>query len=336
MDVADLAQRYLDGMSLQSNVVAGLLAKAGTTGAALAPFLEHRTWAPGDVLIEQGSRPEHVLLVLKGTVTAEGIARSEFSGRASEAVELNQLGRYDVLGEVSMITRQPAIATLTAEKAVEALALSHASFSRLMKASPLTSVAFFRYFAENIVEKIRTTQGIDRAEPPLSEIVTPVRPGLPGEDVEARLLEVPAVGWSEAEARSGVAELFTPHRARAGDVLVGAGESADALYVLVSGTARRGEHALTGGDRAPENVLVGEMSFLRGHRREADVVAVTDCTLLALAAGAEAELAERSPGFCGRLHLALLRAVCARLTETSEESARSLATQGGDWEQWFV
>ena len=109
MNDTEPAQRYLDGISLQSHVVTALLAKAGATGATLAPFVEPRSYRPDDVIIEQGSRPEALLLVLRGSVTAAGTTRSVVTGRESEAVEINQLGRYDVLGEVSMITRQPAV-----------------------------------------------------------------------------------------------------------------------------------------------------------------------------------------------------------------------------------
>lgn len=335
MTTAAVAQQYLDLIAARSPVVKALLARAGATGALLAEFVDARVYPSGTTLIEQGSRPRELFLLVSGE--AEAIDKARGLGGSP-------LSAPDVLGEISMVTKLPAIANVVAVSQVRALALSHTGLADLMGRSPGTALALLRAFAENVVDKIV------RGGAPSGPIVgTPVAaapeggpvPSLQTMSVTDRLAEMRAFQWTSEEVDSGVANLFRTRLVHAGDRFITDGEKSDSLYLLAAGTARVDTldgpvSAFVGGHSLCEHVLIGELSFLTSRPRSGTVIAVTDCELLELSSTQMGEMVRMSPGFTGRLLLGVLRAVCRKLVESSAMRARYEAVIGGDWKEWFV
>ena len=328
-----LPQRYLDEVAARSAGVRQLFEQSGANGESLAPFVEYRVFEPGAVMIEQGSRPKELLLLLGGECEATDKGRGMGGAR---------LRAPDVVGEISMVTKLPAIANVIAISGVRALSLSHVALAELMGASPGAALALMRSFAENVVDKMvrggeanELSVGTPVADQPFHG--TSLRHG----GVVAQLRDMRAFQWTDAEVTSGVADLFLVRHPRVSERFIQNGEQSDSLFLLADGTARVDTldgpvSAFVSGHAFCEHVLMGELSFLTGRPRTGNVIAVTDCELLELSSTRLAEMARVSPGFTGRLLLGILRAVCRKLVDTAATRARYEAVIGGDWKEWFV
>lgn len=330
---------HLALIASRSLSVRGMTADGGTLGL----FMQAREYDPGEVLIAQGSTPTELMFVVEGEVAARAQAESALTGRASQALDLNRLGALDILGEVSMITRLPAIATLTAATRVQVLVLRHADVDALLKAFPAAGMALLRRLAENVVEKIIRTDGPSPELAP--SLVHELRVGSPTSVAQQSVIDhlrtVRAFAWPDAELTPAVAALFKQINVEPGQKFIEQGSSADSMFLLAQGTARvdgadgplRG---YTGHHERCEHVVLGEMSFLTGAPRGARVSAVTYCTLLELPAEALPLLVTESPAFAERLLRGVLHAVCRKLVDTSSMRARFEAVVGGDLEMWFM
>lgn len=333
MTDASLPQRYLDEVAARSPGIRQLFEQSAATGESLAPFVEYKVFEPGAVMIEQGSRPKELLLILGGECEASDKGRGMGGAR---------LRAPDVIGEISMVTKLPAIANVVAVSQVRVLSLSHTALADLMGSSPGTALALMRSFAENVVDKIvRGGEGNDISMGTAVEEQPFHGTSLKYGGVVAQLREMRAFQWTEEEVTSGVADLFQVRHPRGAERFIQNGEKSDSLFLLADGTARVDTldgpvSAFVGGHALCEHVLMGELSFLTGRPRTGNVIAVTDCELLELSSTRLAEMARISPGFTGRLLLGILRAVCRKLVDTAAMRAKYEAVIGGDWKEWFV
>lgn len=120
---------------------------------------------------------------------------------------------------------------------------------------------------------------------------------------------------TEQTALAVRSELLTLRR---GDVLVHQGDTADALYAVVSGrfaVTRDGHRAIV--SEIGRGQPVGEMAFLMGGRRTATVTAMRDSLVLALQRSEFDELLAAHPGIWRTLTATLAR----RLAETTSSAA---------------
>lgn len=334
MSDAASAQSYLDTISSRSPVVRALLTKAGATGATLAPFVEARTYPPGGVLIEQGSRPRDLFLIVSGDAEAADNARSAAGGKLSAP---------DVVGEISMVTKLPAISNVLAVSSVKVLTLSHVALAEMMAKSPELALALMRSFAENVVDKITRSGDANAAAGVTNAAPSEGASQAPSKTMSAtdRLAEMRAFAWTAQELETGVANLFSTRVYPAGKHFIHNGAASDSLFLLAAGTARVDTldgpvSAFVGGHSLCEHVLIGELSFLTGRPRTGDVIAVTDCELLELSSTQMVDMVRMSPGFTGKLLLGVLRAVCRKLVDSAAMRAKYEAVVGGDWKEWFV
>ncbi len=328
------AAHYLDAIGSRSSGVKALLEQARASGPTLAPFVEAMTFAPGERLIQQGSRPGALFLIVAGN--AEAVDPShEITG--------SRLSAPDVVGEVSLVTKLPAIADVVAVSQVQALPLSYSALAGLLASSPLTALALVRWFAEDVVDKILRTDGSNG--PPLGKAHTmapdcPVIPSVGPSSVVERLAEMQAFQWTHEEVQSGVSTLFCTRMLAPGERLA-AGEESDSLYLLVAGTALVDGpdgpiSAFVGGHPQCEHVLIGELSFLTNRPRAASITALTECELLELSSTRLVDMAKISPAFTWRLLLGVLRAECRDLVDNATLRARSESVIDGNWKRWFV
>ena len=92
---------------------------------AVARHVDRATRAAGDVLMRQGDRGDEMMLLLSGAATVERDGRT-----------LARLGANDVVGELSLIDREPRTATVTATEACDVLVMHRQDFTALMEEVP--------------------------------------------------------------------------------------------------------------------------------------------------------------------------------------------------------
>jgi CRP-like cAMP-binding protein len=127
-------------------------------------------------------------------------------------------------------------------------------------------------------------------------------------------------GWTKLLARTG------SQRFRAGEVVVRAGESQPALFIVASGSLEVLAESGKGRERRvvviePGSVF-GEQSFFDGLPRSATVRALSDGELRSLTRDAFEVLAAREPDLARAILLDLGRILSLRLRRTSALAAR--------------
>ncbi|HET6334338.1 MAG TPA: cyclic nucleotide-binding domain-containing protein [Polyangiales bacterium] len=117
----------------------------------------------GDTLIREGDPGQGVYVVLRGEVA---VLRSEDGSE----VELARLGPSEVFGEISLLTREPATATVRAAKpGTSLLFLSHDYFGRLLAAVPELRTYFERLSEDRLMDQRISRSVIDAYEPELDD-----------------------------------------------------------------------------------------------------------------------------------------------------------------------
>ncbi|MFK0193869.1 Crp/Fnr family transcriptional regulator [Kitasatospora sp. NPDC090308] len=93
------------------------------------------SYAPGEVILREGDRASHLLLIEKGLVKVTSTTRE---GHTS-LLAIRAAG--DVVGELAAIDGAPRSATVTAARAVRARAIQHGEFVRLFREQPQIALA---------------------------------------------------------------------------------------------------------------------------------------------------------------------------------------------------
>ncbi|MGF1465860.1 MAG: cyclic nucleotide-binding domain-containing protein [Sandaracinaceae bacterium] len=97
---------------------------------ALVERFRTRTFAPGELLVEQGQEAAGLFLIGGGRVA---VRSHDADG---EQLELAALGAGDVVGEISVVLRRPATADVVATHATVALELTRDAFRDAIRAHP--------------------------------------------------------------------------------------------------------------------------------------------------------------------------------------------------------
>lgn len=98
--------------------------------AALMGRFETRHFEPGSVLVTEGADVHALFLVASGGVR---VSKKDSDG---ETLVLADLGPGDVVGEIGVVLRRPATATVTASHPTVALALTREGFEEAIRAHP--------------------------------------------------------------------------------------------------------------------------------------------------------------------------------------------------------
>ena len=114
------------------------LLRHGAILAAVAPQhrdelvarFQSRDFAPGDVLVTQGEEPDGLYLIASGRVRVTG------TDADGDRILLAELGPGDVVGEIGLVLRRPATATVTASHPTIALHLARAKFQEAIREHP--------------------------------------------------------------------------------------------------------------------------------------------------------------------------------------------------------
>ena len=108
----------------------------------LADLAEERSFADGEVISSEGEIGDELHLVLSGTV---GVMRGD-EGSAPIA----RRGPGEVVGEMSIITHRPRVASLVAEDDVRTLRIGRREFESMIRERPDVSLAVMRVLAERL------------------------------------------------------------------------------------------------------------------------------------------------------------------------------------------
>jgi CRP-like cAMP-binding protein len=119
---------------------------AGLSPAELlqvAAIAEERAYADGDVIAEEGEIGEELHIILAGTVQ---VVRHE----DGSAVPVAQRVPGDVVGEMSIISRAPRVASLVVEGDVRTITIGRREFESMIAERPDVALAVMRVLAERL------------------------------------------------------------------------------------------------------------------------------------------------------------------------------------------
>jgi CRP-like cAMP-binding protein len=106
----------------------------------LAAIADERSFADGELLGVQGELGDEMHIVLEGTVR---VVRADGD-------EVARRGDGDVVGEMSVITREPRVASLVAEGSVRTLRIGHREFEGMVRERPDIALAIMRVLAQRL------------------------------------------------------------------------------------------------------------------------------------------------------------------------------------------
>ncbi len=97
---------------------------------ALMSRFATKTFAPGETLVAEGSESQGLFVIASGTVR---VTKKDADG---ETMVLAELGPGDVVGEIGIVLRRPATATVRALSAAVAMELTRAGFAEAIREHP--------------------------------------------------------------------------------------------------------------------------------------------------------------------------------------------------------
>ncbi|TFH20305.1 MAG: cyclic nucleotide-binding domain-containing protein [Acidimicrobiales bacterium] len=122
--------RMLDGVPLFSGLTKRQL-------AAVAKLVDHMSFGPGAVLVEEMDVGRRLIIIREGTAE---VRRRGLVGREGTEQETSRrvatVGPGDVVGELSLIDGKPTSASVVADTQLEALVLFRTRFNKLLGSMP--------------------------------------------------------------------------------------------------------------------------------------------------------------------------------------------------------
>jgi CRP-like cAMP-binding protein len=108
---------------------------------AIAEVAEHETFADGELLGVEGEMGDELHIIVSGFVAVE-----------SEESEIARRGEGDVVGEMSLITRSPRMASLVAIGNVRAIRIERRAFESMVHDRPDIALGVMRVLAQRLSE----------------------------------------------------------------------------------------------------------------------------------------------------------------------------------------
>jgi HEAT repeat protein len=108
---------------------------------AIAEVAEERSFADGELLASEGELGDELFIVASGTVRVE-----------AGGSEIARRGRGEVLGEISLITRGPRMASLVADGDVRAIRIGRREFESMIHDRPDIGIGVLRVLAQRFAE----------------------------------------------------------------------------------------------------------------------------------------------------------------------------------------
>jgi Cyclic nucleotide-binding domain len=114
----------------------------------VALLAEERGFADGEMIASEGELGDELYIVIGGTIRV-------VQARGSTEHQLARRATGDVVGEMSLITQSPRIASLVADGAVRAIRLGRREFESMLRERPGIAMAVMRVLANRLAEDAR-------------------------------------------------------------------------------------------------------------------------------------------------------------------------------------
>jgi hypothetical protein len=108
---------------------------------AIAEVSDERSFADGELLASEGELGDELFIVASGTVRVE-----------AGGSEIARRGRGEVLGEISLITHGPRMASLVADGDVRAIRIGRREFESMIHDRPDIGIGVMRVLAQRFAE----------------------------------------------------------------------------------------------------------------------------------------------------------------------------------------
>ncbi len=149
---------------------------------ALELLLQHLEWvevAAGQALMKQGEPGDAMYLLVSGRL------RTYISNEFGETRAVREIGRGQIIGEMSLFTDEPRSATLVAIRDSVLVRLGKDQFKQLLAVSEQISIALTR----QIIQRLKTESSRSMLDRPVTIGVIPISDGLDPQDFALRLSE---------------------------------------------------------------------------------------------------------------------------------------------------
>ena len=231
----------------------------------LAAEMSGLVLAAGQTLIRQDDSGTPLCIVISGVLGVTWL------DDAAVEHDLPDILPGGTVGEVSVLSDTPALATVRARGIVHVLQLSRAAFDRFAARSPAGVLA----------------------------LIEALRPQLHRHGLRFALRRTPTFRDLDPHLVTDLESELEPVSLYGGEVLLRTGDPGDSVYVVISGRLRVVRRGLDNvetelGELGPGET-VGEMALIAGERRSADVYAVRDTHLARLSRQAIERLLARHP-----------------------------------------
>lgn len=120
----------------------------------VAELAEERGFADGEVIAAEGEIGEELHIVIEGTVRV-------IQGSEGSSHELARRTAGDAVGEMSLITHAPRIASLVAHGAVRTIRLGQREFESMLRERPGVALSLMRVLAERLAERGRRPEAAE-------------------------------------------------------------------------------------------------------------------------------------------------------------------------------
>ncbi|MFU8772833.1 MAG: MFS transporter, partial [Anaerolineales bacterium] len=114
----------------------------------IASIAEEHLYADGEILAEEGELGEEMFIIVSGVV------RVVTQSKIGDELELARRVSGEVVGEMSIITRQPRMATLIAIGEVRTLCIENQDFEEILRLYPQTSLSVMRVLCDRVKERV--------------------------------------------------------------------------------------------------------------------------------------------------------------------------------------
>jgi CRP-like cAMP-binding protein len=111
-----------------------------------------RTFAPGEVILQQGIITQNVWLLLMGACE---VIKEPASGSLGDSVKLAEMTAHETFGEMTMFAAAPHCTSVWAITAVTTLKLSRADFDRLAQTHAATTCRLVCNLVNILSERLR-------------------------------------------------------------------------------------------------------------------------------------------------------------------------------------
>jgi CRP/FNR family cyclic AMP-dependent transcriptional regulator len=116
--------------------------------AALEERAEIRSFAPGDVLIQEAEPIQSIFLIKQGTVEVTRMVRNR-------RIALATCGAGEVFGEIGFLDGEPATASVTALEPVSALEINRIRMSVYLRMDDKVAKTFYRFLCHILATRMR-------------------------------------------------------------------------------------------------------------------------------------------------------------------------------------